>query len=256
MVIEPFAAGNLIIAGDLDWNLSGERQLFLLKLNPAGAPLPAASWTPTEPENPGWVVTGEIGNQDVAAGLVVRRMLQSYQVLVLSAFERPCGSGMIVYGFWDDGATTSPPRTWTHGGGSNGIVCDSIEARDMALVGDPADPLGDYTGTLAIVGRYLSRHDPDPNTPQSESAMLLTLDPGNLQPSPGEEVQLMLSTGHDIQQPYDPTFWFNAVRYHPDQRRLLAVGGAAWEDPSELYRALLVARLKQAPLFADGFEGD
>lgn len=245
--------GWMYVAGSL--NAPGD-PFFILKLRSTGAvEINPTDWVANDPSlNPGFLIGGEVGNTDRPAGLVLRPNSNIYDIFLLSSFQRPCGEGLIVYAFNRNGTLQNPHRTWTHGGGdgSAGLACDSILARDMTLIPGQADGSG---ARLAIVGEYLSKKDVISGAPQAHAAMLLTLNPDNLRPSPTESVQEILGGG-PWQEPYDPLYWFNAVRYHPTQKRLLAVGGREQEDQWDTTFYATVARLMEQPLFSDGFEGN
>lgn len=240
---DPYDA--LYVAGSVNPSISSDRDVFLLKLNANGSVM-------TTHGIQGWVVRGAAGIEEEAAGVAIRLGLvispgpiyQFYSdVFLLSAMQRACGEGLIVYQFSREG--TYLHRTWTHGGGGDGVaLCDSIRARDMVMV--PNGPTG--AGQLAIVGEYVTK-PAFQNDPQGHAAMLLTLDPDDLANS--QTVQQILGGGID---PYDPWYGFRAVRYDSSGDRLVAVGDGVESNPYGDFDVALIAQLKVAPLFSDGFE--
>lgn len=239
--------GALYLAGAVYPSVGASKEeMFLLKLNSNGTVVPSHG-------TDGWVVRGVADTNAEPAALVVRfkyayfipgGLKYVYDVFLLSALQRTCGEGMLVYNFESNGDYIA--RTWTYGGGGvgGGSLCDSVKARDMVMV--PSGSMG--AGQLAIVGQYLSKPVID-HAPQAHTAILITIDPDNLPNT--QSTQRLLRGGPD---PYEPRYGFRAVKYNPSTERLLAVGDheQEWQYDTE-YKAL-TARLKIAPLFSDGFE--
>jgi hypothetical protein len=250
--LEIAPTGYIFVAGDIQMG-SNNLQLFILKLQSSGEPSPSSYWpAPVRAENQGWLTLAGNNSVHAAAGLVLRPLgTGSYDIFLLSAFQRPCGNGLIVYALDQNGVAPSPSRTWTHGGGGTagtaGQECDSILANDMTLI--PGASNGDGA-RLAIVGRYVVQGGATLMTAGS----LLTLNPDNLQPNPGEQVQEILPD--DVYAGDTNTYRFQAARYHTGQKRLLAVGTYNENHGSYSQDLMLVARMKEAPLFSDGFEGN
>lgn len=251
--LEIAPTGAIFVAGDIEMG-SNNLQLFILKISDNNNGQPSTFWpTPARPENQGWLTLAGNNAVHAAAGLVLRPLPSNfaYDIFLLSAFKRPCGNGLIVYALSQTGVAPSPSRTWTHGGGATagtaGQECDSILANDMTLIPGASNGDGDR---LAIVGRYVIQGGATLMTAGS----LLTLNPVNLQPNPGEQVQEILPD--DVYQGDTNTFRFQAARYHTGQKRLLAVGTYNENNGPYSEDRTLIARMKEAPLFADGFEGN
>ncbi|HET9049612.1 MAG TPA: hypothetical protein VFN29_11710 [Chiayiivirga sp.] len=249
--LEIAPTGYVFIAGDIK-EAGADQQLFVLKLEGTnGDPAPNVYWpAPPRAENQGWLTLGGSTMEDEATGLVLRQLQGiSYDIFLISNFQRACGKGLIVYALDQNGVPPSPSRTWTHGGGSTAGVagqdCDSIQANEMTLIHGASSGAG---ARLAIVGRYI------PQGSAPSAAALLTLNPDNLQPSPGEQVQEILTD--DEYQGDTSSYSFKAARYHTGQKRLLAVGTYVENYNGRTDDLTLIARMKEAPLFSDGFEGN
>lgn len=226
-----------------------DRSAFLLKLNANGSVV-------TSHGNQGWVIQGMPNVSEEPGGLVTRvtglivlpgpTFKYTYDVFMVSAQQRTCGEGIVIYNFSSAGDFVD--RSWTNGGSGVGgdPLCRSIRAKDMVMI--PDGPLGTGGGHLAIVGQYLTKPAVT-NAPQGHAAMLLTWDPNNLKNS--QTVQEILAGG-DV--PYEPRYGFRAARYNSQTKRLMAVGEYSQDYQYDTDYSGLVARLKQAPLFADGFE--
>ena len=238
--------GALYVGGSVNPSISSDQDLFLLKLSAGGVVV-------TTHGSGGWVIRGGAGVEEKPGGLAIRQtglvilpgpIYQfQYDVFVISAMQRACGEGFIVYHFSSDGSYID--RTFTYGGGAAGVtLCASWRARDLVVVQDyPAGP-----SQLAIVGEYLTKPDSQ-NEPQGHAAVLLTIDPDDL---PNSKTTQMILGGGVL--PYDPWYGFRAVRYDSFGNRLVAVGNGVESNQWDDYDVALTARLKVAPLFSDGFE--
>lgn len=231
--IPPSAPGGFYIGGSvkLTRNTPVSYDLFLLKLDADGARV-------TSFANNG-VATWGTENDEHMAGMQVLLtglpLLGTHDVLTLSAIERACGEGLIVYRrSSSDGSQIS--RTFTHGGDSSGTSCGSIIAKDMVLT---------RGNRLAVAGTYRSA-----GLLSKDAAMLLTFNPDTLNDS--QDVQTLLGGGSGV---VAPSYGFNAIARHPTRDRLMAVGngsqytlGAGWRGVA------VISALKEKPLFSDGFE--
>lgn len=231
--IPPSAPGGFYIGGSvkLTRNTPASYDLFLLKLDANGARV-------TSFANNGLATWGTENDEHMAGMqllLTGQLLLGTHDVLTLSAIERACGEGIIVYRrSSSDGSQIS--RTFTHGGSATEPACDSIQARDMVLT---------RGNRLAVAGTYRSA-----GLLSKDAAMLLTFNPDTLNDS--QDVQTLLGGGSG---PVAPSYGFNAIARHPTRNRLMAVGngsqytlGAGWRGVA------LISALKEKPLFSDGFE--
>lgn len=230
--LPPSAPGGFYIGGSvqLTRNTPTSYDQFLLRLDADGARVTSfanngvATWGTENDEH-------MAGMQILHTGLLISGM---HDVLTLSAIERGCGEGMIVYRRSSaDGSQIS--RTYTHGGAASGTSCGSIQAKDMVL----------STGNrLAVVGTYVS-----PLLLNTDAAMLLTFNPDTL--SDSQDVQTMLGGGSGA---IAPGYGLNAVVRHPSKNRLMAAGIGSHFMIGGWRNVALIAALKEKPLFSDGFE--
>lgn len=238
--------GALYVAGAVQPVINFDNDVFLLKLDANGDVM-------TSHGVDGWAINGVSDIEEIPGGLVTRVtgitvkpgpiFLYQYDVFLLSAMQRACGEGLIVYQFSSEGVYTH--RTYTYGGGGDAVtLCASIRARDMAVITD--GPIG--INQLAIVGEYLGKPAFE-NDPQGHAAMLLTVDADNLPVS--QTLQLIL--GGEVAA-YAPWYGFRAVRYDTDSKRLIVVGDGVQSSQYGDFDVALTARLRPDKLFVDGFE--
>lgn len=246
-------AGNIYIAGTEEEASSygPAGGLFLLKLKADGTPASHG----INSGLPGWAFRSASDTTDVerVAGLVVREVYNIFtstwfdrDTLLVSAFERPCGAGFIIYRYEANGTYSNSPadngRSYTHGGSATASSCNSWRPKDMVLIKE---------SQVAIVGEYEL---------ENVAAVLHTMNPNELKK--GQAAQMIHGTADG--GPLGPDYRFNAAVYHSGQQRLLAVGQHVFYKTSYPPRWLsqgVVTRMRDgldlpSEIFSDGFEGN
>lgn len=232
--------------------------------------------------NAGWVsrkLAADPGAVESAVDLAVRQRvffvppnpMKTYDndAFLLVSVARGCGNGFRVYRYNDDGSYSDNPtvdngRSYTFGGTGSGLDCDSFHPHAMRFQAlGTSGPFNNWyeTGTLAIISQRSTKVSQPPNSHTAYSAILQTLDADGLSHQ-AEQSPQEIFRGVWFSNPPSDSYGFNALAWQPDLKRLLAVGGLTsarmYSPPPTIVttRTMLVSALREAPLFADGFEDD
>lgn len=115
---------------------------------------------------------------------------------------------------------------------------------------------------LAVVSQHTERVQlGSPSLPiyrDKNSAVLQTLNADELSRNLDQGKQFILA-GDPSLGVTTTAYDYTATAWHDDQKRLMAVGQYTTRDPapgSSDVKSMLISRLKEQPLFADGFEGN
>lgn len=227
----------------------------------------------------GWVSRKVTSDTTIerAGDLIVRERLSFFtgvtdaDAFVLNQLKRPCGIGFFVTRYNNDGTYSNDPnvdngRSWTHGGGSSGTNCDSIKANAMTFIPSGFSLNKPAPGTLAIVSQHTERVQiggtaGSPIFGDRESAVLQTLNADELSHNLDQDKQFIF-TGNPTLTGTTKRYGYSDVAWHAGLKRLMAVGNydtsrARVPPPGTIEtHEMLVSRLKEQPLFSDGFEGN
>lgn len=229
--------------------------------------------------NAGWVsrkLAADLGAVESAVDLAVRQRmffvppnpLKTYDndAFLLVSVARGCGNGFRVYRYNDDGSYSDSPtvdngRSYTFGGTLSDGTCDSFHAHAMQFQAlGTSGPFNNWseTGALAIVSQLESSSGINLHR---ESAIVQTLDADFLSQQSQQQPQVIFEGSPNVignTRAYD----FTATAWHPGLKRLMAVGEYSTSRPAvpppgtDTTHTMLVSALREAPLFADGFEDD